>query len=178
MHNIDPFIEQKAPLGARYFEQDVLEVSAKKLGSKFQAVYMDPPLCLPGEIPRKNQITLAQLTAVPVPDLIPGSGFLFVWIEKEMILDMLRIAEKWGFHYVENFCWIKKNVSNKFVKEPYTYFNKSKLTMLVLRKDGDIELRHQRNPDCVFDFVKPRENNDRELFPALVVYPSLKRASL
>ena len=23
-------------------------------------------------------------------------------------------------------------------------------------QDGEIELRHQRNPDCVYDFVKPR----------------------
>ena len=27
-------------------------------------------------------------------------------------------------------------------------------------QDGEIELRHQRNPDCVFDFVKPRAEGE------------------
>jgi hypothetical protein len=27
-------------------------------------------------------------------------------------------------------------------------------------KQGDLELRHQRNPDCEFDFIKPRHDDD------------------
>lgn len=27
---------------------------------------------------------------------------------------------------------------------------------MIFRKEGDIELRHQRNPDCVFDYIRPR----------------------
>lgn len=31
---------------------------------------------------------------------------------------------------------------------------------MVCRQEGDIELRHQRNPDCEFDFVKPIVEGD------------------
>ncbi|CAG8588563.1 5717_t:CDS:2, partial [Racocetra fulgida] len=65
------------------------------------AIYIDPPLLLPGEAPSPGKISVQQF--------------------KEFIPDIVQIAEKWRFRY-----------------------------------DGDIELRHQRNPDCVFDFIKPR----------------------
>lgn len=27
---------------------------------------------------------------------------------------------------------------------------------MIFRKEGEVELRHQRNPDCVFDFIRPK----------------------
>jgi len=61
-------------------------------------------------------------------------GFLFIWCEKEYIPKLLEICEKWGFKYVENFTWIKKYVNNKIVRQPYIYFNKSKITCFIFRK--------------------------------------------
>lgn len=29
------------------------------------------------------------------------------------------------------------------------------MTCLIFRRDGDIEMRHQRSADCEFDFIKP-----------------------
>ncbi|KAJ3081031.1 hypothetical protein HK102_002627, partial [Quaeritorhiza haematococci] len=89
------------------------------------------------------------------------TGFLWIWVEKELIPDILLITEKkWGFRYVENFCWIKRNINNRIARQPARYFNKSKTTCLILRKEGEIELRHQRNPDCEFDYIKPRQPDD------------------
>jgi len=42
--------------------------------------------------------------------------------------------KKWNFIYVENFAWVKKSVNNKFVAQPYKYFQKSKTTLLIFRK--------------------------------------------
>ena len=82
---------------------------------------------------------------------------------------MLKIGESWGFRFVESFCWVRKSTNNRLKVEPSKFFNKAKLTMLVLRKDGDIELRHQRNPDCIYDFVKPKSEEDlREKKPDFV----------
>ncbi|RUS23395.1 hypothetical protein BC938DRAFT_475113 [Jimgerdemannia flammicorona] len=153
-----------------------------KLGTQFQAVYMDPPLLLPGEAPSPGKITIDQLKTLRIPSVVP-KGFLFVWLEKEHLPAIVRMADAWGFKYVENFCWIQKRVNNGIAKREYRYFNKSKLSCLIFRKvsdiflvrstflerhgdrgdyvevmisEGDVELRHQRNPDCVFDYVKPR----------------------
>ncbi|CAG8627340.1 6693_t:CDS:2, partial [Acaulospora morrowiae] len=144
--------------GSRYFEKDILSMDLTKLGTNFQAVYIDPPLLLPKETPSPGKITLQQFGALNVSSVVP-KGFLFIWVEKEFLPDIVQIAEKWNFRYVENFCWIKKNINNQISRESYRYFNKSKLSLLIFRKDGDIELRHQRNPDCVFDFIKPRSKD-------------------
>ncbi|KAI9484963.1 hypothetical protein BDB00DRAFT_96075 [Zychaea mexicana] len=134
--------------------EDILSLDLKEFGTSYNCVYMDPPLLLPGEEPKPGKIHIDELARLNVPEIVP-LGFLFVWIEKEWLQRIVMIAESWGFKYVENFCWIKKNINNQIHKGEYRYFNKSKLSLLIFRKEGDIELRHQRNPDCVFDFIKP-----------------------
>ncbi|KAG9285337.1 hypothetical protein G9A89_010812 [Geosiphon pyriformis] len=138
-------------------QEDIISMDLTTLGKNYQAVYIDPPLLLPGESAQSGKITIKELGKLDIPKIILR-GFLFVWAEKEYLPDILQIAEKWGFRYVENFCWIKKNINNQFARLPYRYFNKSKLSLLVFRKkhqEGEIEIRHQRNADCVFDFIKP-----------------------
>jgi N6-adenosine-specific RNA methylase IME4 len=68
-----------------------------------------------------------------IPDIIPF-GFIFIWLEKELIEGMLKIMGRWGFIYIENFCWIKKKVCNEVVRQHYRYFNKSKLSLFIFRK--------------------------------------------
>jgi N6-adenosine-specific RNA methylase IME4 len=92
---------------------------------------MDPPICLDEER-KPGQITLAEFEKINIPSLIK-SGFLFIWAEKESIGKILKIAKKWGFRYVENFCWIKKNVNNTIAAQSSTYFKKSKATCLIFR---------------------------------------------
>ncbi|KAG2185000.1 hypothetical protein INT43_000913 [Umbelopsis isabellina] len=142
-------------IGQKYCKKNILNMDLTELGTNFQAIYMDPPLLLPGEEPTPGKISIEQLASLDIPSIVP-KGFLFIWLEKEWLPDIVRMCEKWQFKYVENFCWIKKNLNNQIAKKPYTYFNKSKLSLLIFRREGDVELRHQRNPDCVFDFSKPQ----------------------
>jgi len=141
--------------GFRYFEEDIFSFDFNKIGNDFQAIYMDPPLLLPGEEEIPGKITIQQFASLKISRLVK-QGFLFIWCEKEYIPNLLEICDKWGFKYVENFTWIKKYVNNRIVKQPSPYFNKSKITCFIFRKEGDIELRHQRNPDCEFDYIKPK----------------------
>lgn len=126
--------------GSKYHEIDgsVFRFPLSTLGNKFQAIYMDPPFILPQQRPEDilpGQITLEQFAkglGQHIPNLIT-QGFLFIWVEKEVMPQVLKITEKWGFKYVENFAWIKKTVDNRIVRQPSTYFNKSKTTCLILR---------------------------------------------
>ncbi|KAJ1676114.1 hypothetical protein EV182_008853, partial [Spiromyces aspiralis] len=45
-------------------------------------------------------------------------------------------------------------------KEPSMYFCRTKMTLLIFRKEGDLEMRHQRSPDVIFDFIKPEDSYD------------------
>jgi len=141
--------------GFRYFEDDIFNFDFQKIGRDFQAIYMDPPLLLPGEEKTPGKITIEEFSTLKISPLVK-EGFLFIWCEKEHIPKLLEICDKWGFKYVENFAWIKKYVNNRIARQPYTYFNKSKITCFIFRKEGDVELRHQRNPDCEFDYIKPK----------------------
>src|SRR4051812_40892793 len=78
--------------------------------------------------------------------------------------------DKCGFVYVENLVWVKQEVNNTLVTQPYKYFRRSKTSLLIFRtvscsslqqkvtemkgEGNGLELRHQRNPDVVFDFVR------------------------
>ncbi|KAJ3032352.1 hypothetical protein HDV00_007601 [Rhizophlyctis rosea] len=156
---IKPYVPPPKVLdGNRYHEADVLTFPYATLGKKFQVIHMDPPLLLPGEAPTPGKISVSQFATLPIPTVIPY-GFLFIWAEKELTPAILKAAEGWGFRYVENFAWIKRGIDNRIARLESPYFLRSKVTCLILRKEGDIELRHQRNPDCEFDFIKPRSED-------------------
>ncbi|RCH78100.1 hypothetical protein CU098_001336, partial [Rhizopus stolonifer] len=150
------FVTPQDIANQRYYEiPNIVSTNLTQYGTDFSAVYMDPPFLLPGEKPTPGKISIEEFSSLNVSDIIKA-GFLFIWLEKEWTQKVVCITAKWGFKYVENFCWIKKDVNNQIHKSHYRYFNKSKLSLLIFRKEGDIELRHQRNPDCVFDFIRPK----------------------
>ncbi|CAM0141138.1 hypothetical protein VKS41_001574 [Umbelopsis sp. WA50703] len=170
LHMPSPSDSIMSSIGQKYCKKNILNMDLTELGTNFQAIYMDPPLLLPGEEPSPGKISIEQLASLDIPSIVP-KGFLFIWLEKEWLPDIVRMCEKWQFKYVENFCWIKKNLNNQIAKKPYTYFNKSKLSLLIFRREGDVELRHQRNPDCVFDFSKPRVTGElTELKPRFMYH--------
>ena len=88
-------------------------------------------------------------------------GYIFIWIEKENISEIMMYFEKLNFVYVENMCWIKKEMNNSFSKIDYIFTKKSKRTLFIFKKDNELtkklDIRHQRNPDTVFDFCEPIE---------------------
>ena len=105
------------------------------------------------------------------------AGYLFIWVEREELAQVIRASEEHlGFKYVENLCWIRRSLGNKIMKEvPDTsgghglLFYKSKMTLLILRKDPNnlCKLRHQRNPDCIIDFVGPGRMPDGRVYDVI-----------
>ncbi|KAI8338457.1 hypothetical protein BC941DRAFT_469566 [Chlamydoabsidia padenii] len=146
--------------GARTLHvKNILATDLSTFGDDYSAILMDPPFLLPGEEPTPGKISIEDFAKFN-PAHVVKAGFLFIWVEKEWNREMIRITKDWGFKYVENFCWIKKNVNNRIARTPFHYFNKSKLSLLIFRIGGEVDMRHQRNPDCVFDFVKPVEPDE------------------
>ncbi|KAJ2725202.1 hypothetical protein GGI07_001464 [Coemansia sp. Benny D115] len=160
---------------------NTLDFDFSQLGCSLQCVYMDPPLLLPGEEPKQDYFDISMLKVIHVGKMLVPGAFLFTWCEKELIPDMCEIAEQeWGLKYVENFCWVRKLTNNHIARLPSEYFCRSKVTLLIFRREGDLEMRHQRSPDSVFDFVKPRlpgDLNDRKPdFAYTVIETLLPRA--
>jgi hypothetical protein len=66
-------------------------------------------------------------------------------------------AQSWKYVYVENLTWVQMTPANRFLRVPYSKFSTSHRTLLIFRRvvpEGKaIELRHQRTPDVVVDYV-------------------------
>ncbi|KAI8642199.1 MT-A70-domain-containing protein [Parasitella parasitica] len=158
-HSIKPLSLNTPPTEFRYYEIDhLVSQDLAQYGSQFQGIYMDPPLRMAGETSMRGKVDIEDFAKMNIPKIIEA-GFLFIWLEKEWEHKVIGIARDWGFKYVENYCWIKKNINNTIYKDASNYFCKSKLNLLIFKKEHDkrnkVEIRHQRNADCVFDFVRP-----------------------
>eukprot|EP00871_Galdieria_phlegrea_P001984 jgi/Galph1/2787/GphlegSOOS_G1478.1 len=155
---IRPRVSMKAENGI-YLEKDIRQFDFKELKQTFQCVYMDPPWC--------ENLRPCDVASLKNLYYVLPFGFIFIWVEKWMIPEVIKVFEGKGFNYVENICWIHKNANNKIRESDYKYFRVGHSTLLVLRKLGKrpedtIQLQHQRNPDVVYDFCcwKKRLSDD------------------
>ncbi len=81
-----------------------------------------------------HAITPSDLRKLNITTKLIETGFIFIWVEKQLIAEVLDVMLEWGFKYVENLIWVRENIDNTIRREPHTYFNKSKSTLLMCRK--------------------------------------------
>lgn len=78
------------------------------------------------------------------------------------IAQILEVFDK-HFVYVENITWVTVTVDNRPAVEENKYLGKAKKIVLVLRKVGQgaypLQLKHQRNPDVVFDLCRWKDGD-------------------
>eukprot|EP00923_Selenidium_pygospionis_P002974 GHVN01004562.1.p1 GENE.GHVN01004562.1~~GHVN01004562.1.p1 ORF type:complete len:309 (+),score=43.25 GHVN01004562.1:1139-2065(+) len=164
---IKPFEEQKIdPKKTKYIEHKIEESLVSETGDDFVAIYMDPPF---KDRSGFQKITIEEFERTNAYKLLKH-GLVFVWVESDVLSGVFDVFEKWGMRYVENICWIKKGWNNKIVKEETAVLISSKKTLLVFRKEGELDIRHQRSPDCVFDFVKQDDGKHSNEKKPEVVY--------
>lgn len=76
-----------------------------------------------------------RLRRLPVPSLCPV-GFVFAWVPKALVHDMMKLMYSWGFIYVENLTWVQTAPSNAMLELESEYFRSSHLTLYIFRKNG------------------------------------------
>jgi len=154
---IRPFSISSPPSQEGYLEENILDLNLGSIfkGREILAILMDPPWELANSPKKNGQISPSQFAKLQLGNYMT-KGFVFIWVEKEVIAKVVKIMSQWGFLYVENLVWVKQSVNNQPMRQEYKYFSKSKHSLLFFRKSGadGIELRHQRNPDVVFDFIR------------------------
>jgi hypothetical protein len=47
-----------------------------------------------------------QFSKLIIPKSIMQDGIIFIWVEKEYIMDVCKFLEDQEFYYVENMCWV------------------------------------------------------------------------
>ncbi|CAD8075394.1 unnamed protein product [Paramecium sonneborni] len=172
-----------------------------KQGNDLQAVFIN--------IKWGQHLKIEQFKQFNLTESQMHNGMLFIWCEKDNIMEIIDQVDKLGFNYVENFTTVllsmekiltimpsepqvrkiteffsKKNIKEQkeikkidglrnqeqlpdldptqvFWNENYTYFRKTKRTLLMFRKQSkqQLELRHQRTGDIFFDVIEKDSQN-------------------
>jgi hypothetical protein len=51
-------------------------------------------------------VTIQDFLKLKIPDDVMKDGMLFIWVEKEYIMEIVRHLETQNFFYVENVCYV------------------------------------------------------------------------
>ncbi len=94
--------------------QELLQVAA---GRRFRAILADPPWRFENRtgkmapehkrLSRYGTMTLAEICALPVPEVCESSAHLYLWVPNALLPEGLRVLEAWGFKYKTNLVWHK-----------------------------------------------------------------------
>lgn len=106
---------------------------------------------------------MQEFSQLVIPKSVMQDGILFIWVEKEYIMDVCKFLEGQDFYYVENMCWVMLDENMKagkinifdnlievektqtqdatpaFVREDYTFLKKSKKTLLMFRRMSKVD---------------------------------------
>ncbi len=58
-------------------------------------------------------ISMEEFSKLVIPKSVMQDGILFIWVEKEYIMDVVMFLEGQDFYYVENMCWVMLDESMK-----------------------------------------------------------------
>lgn len=94
---------------------DFLTYGKKKKSSQSQKKIVDAKASDSSDdekIPIHSQsggVTIEDFKKLKIPDDVMKDGMLFIWVEKEYIMDIVRHLETQNFFYVENVCYVMLN---------------------------------------------------------------------
>jgi len=90
--------------------------------ASYGAVMADPPWSFAhysakGEVKSAKGhydcMDLDEIKALPVADLLQGSGYLWLWAVNPMLPHALEVMSAWGFSFVTAGTWVKRGTSGK-----------------------------------------------------------------
>lgn len=105
------------------------------LPQRFPIILADPPWKYPfGKTDRSpsnhyETMPLADISALPVPEIATPDAILFVWTTNSFLADCLKVIEAWGFTYLTNMVWVKDKVGLGF-------YVRTQHELLVMAKRG------------------------------------------
>lgn len=85
-------------------------------------------------------------------------GLVFVWVPKDLQFKIFKLLTSLGLRYVENLVWCEVTLENQLATFGSQFLRQSKCILLIFKKGEEVEIRHQRSADVVFDFVKPESS--------------------
>jgi N6-adenosine-specific RNA methylase IME4 len=149
-------------------------------GAPFTTILADPPwrfLNRTGKVApehrrlsRYDTMTTAEISALPVADVVSEAAHLYLWVPNALIADGLEVMRAWGFEYKSNLVWAKRRKDGgpdgrgvgfyfRNTTELVLFGVRGKLRTLApgRRQVNIIETRkreHSRKPDELYEIVE------------------------
>lgn len=123
-----------------------------------------------GRLSRYGTMATADISALPVGDIVASRSHLYLWVPNALIADGLAVMEAWGFTYKTNLVWAKRRKDGgpdgrgvgfyfRNVTELLLFGVKGSMRTLAAgrRQVNMIETRkreHSRKPDEQYDIIE------------------------
>ena len=128
-------------LHCQYSELDILNADLPSLGSSLQALYLNPWL--------NGQAGIVVDFEAFAKMIWPKAEFIFIWVPKHSMPAVMALMPKRDYRYVENISWIRVNSEGQ-IDSKATSGHETCFIFRSNKGQTSLELRHQRNADCVF----------------------------
>jgi len=88
-----------------------------------EAILINPKWNISGFKPARpdGTITTEDFAHLHFSNKLMVDGLVFVWVEKEIISQMIRLMEKQDLTYVENVCWVMLDETKRKGKISFSY---------------------------------------------------------
>lgn len=97
-------------------KNNVVALDLKQYANDVQAILVNPPWdCSKTGDQKKGQktVSITDFKKFKIPPEVMKDGLLFIWVEKEIIFELIKHFEDQGFFYVENVCYIMLDQTKK-----------------------------------------------------------------
>ena len=149
---------------------------------KFPVIYADPPWKYGDELiegygaaeHHYPAMSIKELCELPVKDLAPENGVLFLWVTSPLLDEWLPIVEAWGFEYKASFIWDK-------VEHNYAHYNSMRHEILLICTRGSCLPESKKLIDSVVSIKRSEVHSQKpEKFREIIdtLYPSGKAIEL
>ena len=149
-------------------------------GGPFSTVLADPPWRFKNRtgkvapehrrLSRYDTMTVAQICALPVSELLAETAHLYLWAPNALIAEGLQVMEAWGFTYKSNLIWAKRRKDGGPDGRGVGFYFRNTTELILFGVKGSmrtlppgrrqvniIETRkreHSRKPDALYDVVE------------------------
>jgi hypothetical protein len=110
-----------------------MPASPLQLGADFLGVLLNPPW--------STSVTPAQVASLHLEKVCP-LGFIFVWVEKEVLSDVVDVFARVNYVYVENLTWVHRTASNRVrvlsLRVPFSIHVLTRCSLAVIGRPGSI----------------------------------------
>lgn len=83
---------------------DVLSCNLEKYCKDLECILINPPWS-----PKNPKFDFAKFSKINLPFKCMKEGLIFIWVERDLMADVIGFFEDKGIRYVENLIWIKLN---------------------------------------------------------------------